>query len=225
MKLLFFLRCSSRGSFVLLPDLNIFLCFFFSDERMFSSRWMYYSNNTIKVEAFCFSCDIFFLLQIWILFYVIFLWWMNAFCQMDERVEEHNKGRSFCSSRGSFLLLLDLNNFLCFFSLMNACFLGDGWTVQERNKGISFYSSHESFLLLLDINTFLCFFFLWWMISFGQIDEMFEEHDKGTSFSSSRDFFFFFSQIWIFCESFLLLPPICNVVCLLSSFYQCSFDA
>ena len=215
MKLLFFLRGSSRGSFVLLPDLNIFFMFLFSDEWMFCSRWMNYSNNTIKAEAFCSSCEFLLLLHIWILFDVLFLWWMNAFCQMDERVEEHNKGRSFCSSRGSFQLLPDLNIFLCFF-FSNECMLEMDELFQECNKGISFCSSRESFLLLLDLNTFLCFF-LWWMIYFYQIDEMFEEQNKGTSFSSSRECFFFFSHIWIFCESFLLLPHVYNVVCLLSS--------
>ena len=118
--------CSSLRS-------EYFFMFFFSDERMFSSRWMNYSNNTIKVEAFCSSCEFFLLLSIWILFYVIFLWWMNAFCQMDERVEEHNKGRNFCSSRGSFLLLPDLNNFLCFF-FSNECMFSKRWMNCSRTQ-------------------------------------------------------------------------------------------
>ena len=146
---------------------------FFSDEWMLSVRWMNGLRNTIKVETFVLLADLFFFSQILIIFCV-------------------------------------------FFSLMNACFLRDGWIVQERNKGIRFYSSHESFLLLLDINTFLCFFFSdGWFLSVKLMKCL--KNTINVQAFLLLAIFFFFSQIWIFCESFLLLPPVCNVVCLLSS--------
>ena len=161
---------------------KIWFIWFQNESGMWSSSYFYsafgyfhlmFPSNSILLQTE-------FSTFVWLFVFSLFLWSMKVFFHMndvqvirDEVFEEYNKGRNFCSS------VCQIKVFLYFFS----------WYVEWRFCFI--------WINYLKNTTNVGFFLVW-----RKIGDLFQEYNKGRSFSSSLESFLlqtdFSTYVWLF---------------------------